>query len=262
MEKSKNHSQGSVCDVSVVMITFNEADSIGKCLERLHWCRDIVVVDSGSTDSTMEICKAHGARVFTRAFNCFGPQKRFAVSQAKYDWVLSIDADEIVSDGLAEEISSIVGRPASAADGYYIPSRVEFMGKVLQFGPTRHEMRLRFFRTSAGTFNDAQVHESVSLRGRAGRLRSGIIHRPYRNLGEYFTKFNDYTNRTAHLSFERGKRTNMAAVALTFPESFFVAYVLRGGALDGYAGFIYCFLHAVYRTVKYARLLELQMEKP
>lgn len=245
-------------DVSAVVITYNEAVGIGACLDALAWCREIVVVDSGSTDGTQEICRRRGARVVEHRFEGFGAQKKFAAEQATSAWILSVDADEIVTPELAAEIASVAARSAGAHSGYRIRFRVLFMGRRLRFGPTLGEKHLRLFQRAAGVVDTARVHEAISVSGAVGTLRHPIVHRPYRDLDDYFSKFNAYTSQMARTRFQNGRRTHPVAVALAYRLALVNAYVLRLGFLDGYPGLVYCFLHAVHKTVKYAKLYELQ----
>jgi len=243
--------------VSAVIITLNEQHVIQECLAHVSWCDEIVIVDSGSTDKTLEICESFGARIYHRDFDGYGSQKQFAVSMASHDWVLSIDADEIVTAELATEILSVLKTTPPTA-GYRLRFSTYFLDRRLRFGPTRNEEHLRLFKQSQGGFDRAAVHERIVLEGQIATLDHQIVHHPYRDLAEYLHKMNAYTEAAAQQYFRKGRNHSKFLLPLRFPIMFVLAYVFRGGFLDGYPGFLWSFLHATYGTAKYAKLIELR----
>jgi glycosyltransferase involved in cell wall biosynthesis len=241
--------------LSVIIIAKNEERDLPACLDGLRGLADeIVLVDGCSTDRTREIGSSAGARVFTRAWEGYGPQKQFALEQAKGDWVLNVDADERVTPFLAAEIRSLLeGNPAAA--GYEIPFHLFFLGRRLRFGRGAREVHLRLFRREKARYPARPVHEAVEVEGPVGRLTGVVEHHSYRDFSEYLRKCDEYTALLAAKKRAAGMRFS-AWMNFRLPWEFFVRYVVRGGFLDGNAGFTYAVLSAVYAWLKGARLLE------
>jgi len=240
-----------------VIISMNEAANIERCLESLRWCDEIVVVDSGSADATVEIAKRHNCRVSVRPFTGYGEQKRFAVSQASHEWILSIDADEVITPALRGELSALLEKGGDDVAGVEIPRTMVFLGREFKHGAEHAAPLLRMFRRSHGGFTDAAVHERIDVQGPVTRCRAEMLHYSYVSIEQYLQKFNAYTTAAARMLHAQGRRTSTAAVALAFPLGFFRQYILKGNFLNGYPGFLWAFLSAVYPVVKYAKLREL-----
>jgi glycosyltransferase involved in cell wall biosynthesis len=235
----------------------NEAANIERCLESVRWCDEIVVVDSGSSDATVEIAERHGCRVSVRPFTGYGDQKRFAVSQASHDWILSIDADEVITPVLRDELRALLEKQGPAVAGVEIPRTMVFLGREFRHGAEHASPLLRMFRRSRGEFTAASVHERIDVRGPVTRCGAEMLHYSYVSIEQYLQKFNAYTTAAARMLHAQGKRTSVAAVALAFPIGFIRQYFLKGNFLNGYPGFLWAFLSAVYPVVKYAKLREL-----
>lgn len=243
--------------LSAVLITRDEALDLPACLESLAGLADeIVVLDGGSTDATLDIARRSGARVSHREFDAYAPQKQAALGLATGEWVLSIDADERLSPTLREEIRALLaGTPGHA--GYELPYEVVFMGRVLRFGGLGSEKHLRLFRRSAGRFVGGRLHEGIEVAGSVGRLQGRMVHIPYRDLDEYLDKMRRYTGCGARKRFEQGRRFTPLYHLLPFWE-FFVRAVLRGAVLDGTPGLAYAALSSFHTWVKYLKLKELE----
>lgn len=241
--------------ISVVIITKNEEQNIGRTLSRLSWCDDIVVLDDFSADETKKIAQEFGARLFERKFDGFGTQKQYAVSQAKHDWVLNIDADEVLSDALIAELKSL--NTESSFTAYEIPIRHVFMGKEFKFGKESKFPHLRLFNKTFGNFNQAAVHEKVETNGKTGSLKNHILHYSYRDLEHYFRKFNSYTTAGAQMLKNKGKHKGLFLIIVSFPVYFIKHFVFYGNILNGRPGLIWSYLNAWYHTVKYLKLYEL-----
>ena len=245
--------------LSVFMITLNEADRIAASLAAVAALADeIVVVDSGSTDATVAIAKAAGARVIERDWPGYGPQKRFAEGECAGPWLLNIDADEVVSAGLAEEIRTLfaAGEPPCAA--YRIPIAEVFPGEATphRFAFALHPVRL--YRKDAGRYADSLVHDRVDLQPdtRVGRLTGRIHHFSVRALGEQLAKMNVYSELQVEDLERRGKRLAPWRVLTEFPLSFLKVYVLRRHFLRGWYGIATAMNVAIARHLRVAKHLE------
>ena len=243
--------------ISAVLITYNEEANIGRTLESLSWCDEIVVVDSGSSDNTVNLCESKGCRVMFHPFSGYGQQKRFAVSQARHDWILSIDADEVLTQDLQREIIKHFEHNDTDTAGYYLPRTLVFMGKQFRYGNERSQPCLRLFNRNYGEFSDDRVHEAVRLNGPTRLLKGAMLHYSYLNIDQYFEKFNRYTSMAASQLYERGKSANRVAIALRLPITFLQTYIPKGNFMNGYPGFVWSLFCGLYPVVKYLKLYEL-----
>jgi glycosyltransferase involved in cell wall biosynthesis len=249
--------------LSVVIITLNEEAKILRTLESAKPIADeIVVVDSMSDDATVRICREFGCKVFQRKFDGYGNQKQFAVDQASGDWVLSLDADEVVTAELQQEIKAMFADKAGSGSSglphpaYRIPRSLHFMGRVLRHSGVGNEYLLRLFDRTRGGFTRVAVHEEIEVKGSVGTLRGHLIHYSYRDISHHLDKINTYTSLAAADYEKNGRSFSKLWVALKFPVSFFSFYVIKGGFLDGYPGFMWSFLAAVYGSLKIAKTIE------
>jgi len=246
-------------ELSVVIITFNEEQNIARCLDSVKAiASEIVVVDSFSSDKTAEICKSFGCRFLTRKFNGYADQKQFAVDQAANDWVLSLDADEVVSDELSIEIQTLLQKNMITNSGFMIPRSLFYMGRILKYSGVRSELLLRLFNRQKGGLTQVRVHESIEVTGSIGRLSGKLIHYSYNSISQHIQKTNIYTSLAAEGLKEKGKTFSKCWVSLKFPVNFFVFYIIRGGILDGYPGLIWSFMAAFSGSMKVAKTIELQ----
>jgi glycosyltransferase involved in cell wall biosynthesis len=234
-----------------IIITKDEAANIADCLDSVAFCDERIVVDGGSSDGTLLIAKEKGARVATHAWNGFGPQKNFALSLAHGDWVLSIDADERVTPALAEAIKAAIA--TDAADGYEMPRRSSFCGRMMRHSGWFPDRVLRLFRRDKGRFSDDLVHERVILDGTVARLNEPLLHYPVARLEDAIRRMDSYSTLGAERLAASNKRvsffTGIAHGAFTFLR----VYVLRLGFLDGTSGFLLAVANAegtYYRYMK------------
>jgi glycosyltransferase involved in cell wall biosynthesis len=242
--------------ISAVIIALNEAKNLEILLGTLGWCDEIIVLDSGSSDGTVEIAKKSGARVFIEEWKGYGLQKQSAVDKASSAWILSIDADERVSTELKEEI---LNRTASAdAEGYYIPRKNFYGKKWLRFGGQYPDYVLRLFRKSAGRFTPDIVHERVEVEGRTERLKSPIIHYAFDSLASRMDKTDKYATLSALKMKDAGKKASALSPYVHLLSPVLKDYVLRLGFLDGSEGFNVALFKALGAYLKYAKLIELQ----
>lgn len=246
--------------LSITLITLNSEKTLKSVLEAVSWADEIVLVDSGSTDKTLEIARQFNAKIVYRAFDGYGSQKNFATSQASNDWILSLDDDEVLTHELQQEIQNL-SLSTTDYDGFKIPRSLIFLGKLLKFSGEYKRLTLRLFNRKYGNWNAAYVHESVEVSGKIGILKHQILHDSYRDLTDYFNKFNKYTSLGAKTLAERGKAASSLKIISRFPTTFLKIYLLKGSCLDGYAGFMWALLTAINPVVKYAKLKEMNSKK-
>ena len=245
--------------VSACIITFNEADRIGDCIASLAFCDEIVIVDSHSTDATVEIAQRMGARVLQRPFDGFRSQKQFAIGQAAHDWVLCLDADERVSDVLRTAIEAERASGFTSAAGYRFARLSEYFGKFLRHGNAYPDRVLRLFdRRRGGWRGTREVHEAVSVDGQVRTLRGDLVHYPYRSLEQQLLKTQRYARMMAEHDFARGKRATLGKLIVSPAWRFWRGYVLRGGFLDGWHGLVYAYVRANYVRQKTVMLWMMQ----
>jgi len=243
--------------VSAIVITRNEEAVIRRCLESLAWAREIIVVDSGSTDRTVEICRELGATVHTTEdWPGFGPQKNRALDRASGEWIISLDADEWVTPALRAEIERAIAVP-DARPGYAIPRRSSFCGRFMKHSGWWPDYVVRLFRRDAGRFSDDRTHERVMVQGKLGRLREPILHEAIRNIEQMLAKMDGYSSASAHSRFQQGRRASLATAVLHGFWAFFRTYVLRLGFLDGREGFILAVANAEGSYYRYVKLMML-----
>ncbi len=244
-------------NLSVVIITLNEEHNLGRTLQAIvGWANEIVVVDSGSSDNTTAIAQQYGCKVITRAFDGDGPQKHFGVTQTSNDWVFVLDADEEVSPELKAEVDTMFSKPNDYS-GFYVPISLIFLGRLMNYGAEYKMPHLRLFNKKYGNFNHKFVHGGAEVSGQLGTFKHHVLHYSYKNLQDYLQRFNYYTSRTAKTMHEQGKKSSIWQVILRFPFTFFKEYFLRLNVLNGYPGFVWAMLSAMYPVVKYAKLREL-----
>jgi glycosyltransferase involved in cell wall biosynthesis len=248
--------------LSIVIITLNEAANLPRTLESIRGLGEIVVVDSGSTDGTLEIAERAGARVFSEAWKGFGAQKNSAIAEATGEWILSLDADEEVSPALAKEIAALLAdEPKCAA--YQIKRLNHFLGSPLRHGGYWPDPKLRLFRRGAASFEERPVHETMRSEGPIGELNGHLIHHCYPTLEDYVEHMNRYSTIGAQALVAAGKARRgwlwLKWNAVLNPVATFVYnYIFRLGFLDGRAGLLQHLNHSVYIHWKYAKAWEKQ----
>ena len=240
--------------ISVIIITYNEEKRLEPCLKSVAWADEIIVVDSFSKDKTVEIAQRYTNRIFCHPFKGYGHQKAFALAQAKGEWVLSIDADERVSDKLKKEIKEAIKRPDIS--GYYIPRRNFFCGQLIRHSGWSPDYQLRLFRRDRAYFEERLVHEKVVVKGKVGYLKAPLLHYTYNSLDEFLEKMGRYTKFWAEEQKKKGKKGGILKGFGHGVWTFFKMYLLRLGFLDGRYGLLLASLYASYTLIKYAMLDE------
>lgn len=247
--------------ISAVLIAKDEGKRIPAALQSVSWADEVLVVDGGSRDGTREVSRAAGARVIERAWTGFVEQKNFALDEATYDWVLSLDADERVSAPLAEEIRNLA-RAGFAASGYRIPRVAFYLGRFIRTTDWYPDRQLRLFHRMRGRWQGMYVHESVRVEGRVGELGGEILHYPYESLSDHLETLNRYTSLAARQMRESGARGRLSSALILPPVVFFKNYLLKGGIKDGAAGLVVSAMNATYVFLKYLKLWELEQAFP
>jgi len=242
--------------LSAVLITRNAAAVLEPCLESLAFADEIVVVDSGSSDRTAEIARERGARLVQKEWLGFGRQKQFAVEQAKFDWVLCLDADERVSPELARSIATALAAPVSPV--YRMPRRNRFLGRWLAHGEGYPDWSPRLFNRQNARWSDDLVHEKVLYAVTPGTLAGDLLHDSSDDLTAYLERQNRYTTLAARQALEQGRSAGVLHLLLSPVVRFIKFYVLRLGFLDGIPGLLHISIGCINSYVKYAKLIELR----
>lgn len=241
--------------LSVIIITKNEAHDIQQCLDSVAWANEIIVLDSGSIDNTVEICRRYTDKVFETDWPGFGIQKNRALEKATHEWVLSIDADETVNHDLQQEILSTINSPEQDYAAYEIPRQSIYCGKLIKYGAWHQKAVIRLFKREKGRFDDAIVHENLIIDGKIGKLTNALIHYTYRNLDEMLEKMNLYSTLSAQRKNTKGKKGSLRAALLHGFWAFFRSYFLQRGFLDGKFGFMLAISNAEYAYYTYLKLM-------
>jgi glycosyltransferase involved in cell wall biosynthesis len=237
--------------LSAIVITRNEAANIGECLDSLAFCDERIVVDCGSTDSTVDIARERGARVEFHEWQGFGPQKSHALALATGTWVLSIDADERVTPELAAAIRAAIA--AGDADAWEFPRLSSFCGRPMRHSGWYPDYVLRLFRRGKARFDDPIVHERVICAGVVKRLRPPLIHHPVARLEDALSRIDRYSTASAEVIVAAGRKVSFMTGIGHGLYSFLRTYVLRAGFLDGAEGFLLAVANAegsYYRYMK------------
>lgn len=245
----------------MVLITQDEEANLPGTLESvMPLVRDgrgeIIVVDSGSTDRTLEIARSYGAKVFVEPWKGFAAQKNSAIEKASCDWVLQLDADEALEAELAAEIENAL-QGAPSVVGFWIPRKNFFLGRWIRHGGFYPDPKLRLIRRGAGKFQEYGAHPTIRVSGAAGRLRNAMIHNAYPTLRGYIAHMNSYSSMGAEVAVEQGHRSfNLLNIVVRPMLTFIYNYFIRLGFLDGQEGLLLHLYHAVYVSWKYGKAWE------
>jgi glycosyltransferase involved in cell wall biosynthesis len=246
--------------LSVVIITRNEETNIGRCLDSVRFADEWIVIDSQSTDSTCEIAREKGARVYECEWHGYGPAKREGVARAEGNWIIALDADEVVSVPLAEQIKEVIAREDGPA-GYRFPRKTFFLSRWILHCGWYPDYQLRLFRRGQGNFTNDVVHEFVEVDGAVGLLTGELLHYSDPDLEHYLKKFNRYTTIGAEDAYASGRRASASDIVVRPVVSFFKHYVTKQGFRDGMEGFILSALSSMAVLVKYSKLRHLAYQR-
>ena len=243
--------------LSVAIITKNEAENLPDCLESVSFARQIVVVDSGSTDDTVRIASDFGCDVFVESWRGFGPQKQFAIDQCINPWVLVLDADERIPGDTAQTIKNVILNPSITAAGFSFPRKNFFQGRWIRHAGWWPDRIVRLFRNGQGRMTPAKVHESVEVKGLVELLDCPIEHYTESRLSNILIKIDQYSTLGAEESFKEGKTASIWSAVFRAKLTFLHNYILRCGFLDGSPGLTLAITDAINKFSKYAKLAEL-----
>ena len=244
--------------LSAVIITHNAARQLAGCLESVAFCNEVLVVASGSTDDTVALAKAHGARVIEQPWLGYGPQKHFAVQQAAYDWVLCLDADERISPVLRAGIEAALHVPQARV--FEMARCNRFMGRWLRHGEGYPDWSMRLFDRRAARWSDDPVHEKVLTSEKPARLAGDLLHDSAETLALYLDKQNRYTSLQAEKLFAEGKKASGLLLLASPLARFLKFYLFRLGFLDGRPGLVHVRIGCMNSFNKQAKLLALQIK--
>lgn len=249
------------------VITHNEARHIERCLRSLAFCDELLVVDSRSTDGTRDIAASLGARVIERDWPGFRSQREFTMAAASHDWILFLDADEELAPEAAALIRGLrdggmlgadaTGDGTGAVRGYWLPRLNRYYGRFLRHGDWRSDRGLRLFDRRHAKVAGREVHEHIEVTGPVASLDAWVLHDSYRDLDEQFTKLSKYARLMAESWYREGRRASLLACLVNPSWRFLRSFVLRGGFLDGWRGYVVALAEARYVREKYLRLLVL-----
>jgi glycosyltransferase involved in cell wall biosynthesis len=248
-------------NLSVVVLTKNEEKNIQRCLESVAgWVNEIIVVDDGSTDRTVDIASKYTDRIIIRKMDIEGKQRNFGYAQAKNLWVLSLDADELVTEELKNEIKDALNRHTQY-NGFTIP-RKNFIGDYwVRYGGWYPSPQLKLFRKDKFRYEEVSVHPRAFMDEPCGHLKSDIIHYSYKNIADFLSKLNNQTTREAEKWFAQNKPMRLGRFVWRALDRFIRTYIGRKGYKDGFIGFVVAFYAALYQFISYLKYRELLLER-
>jgi len=244
--------------ISACVITFNEEKNIHRCLGSLTWCDEIIVLDSFSTDNTIELCKQYTENVHQEKWEGYITQRNRSKKLATHDWVLIMDADEEVSDEMREQIETVLQQDEIPFAGYEFPRQVYYLGRWIKFGEWNPDRKLRFFKKIKGNSGGEEPHDMVFIDGPVKRLSGKIYHYTYDDIADHIKQANHFSSLSAEAKFKAGKKAKITDIILRPSFRFVKSYLLKLGFLDGRRGFIIAYISAFSVTMKYYKLWDLQ----
>lgn len=242
--------------LSITIITKNESFHIRQCLESVAWADEIIVLDSGSSDNTVDICREYTDKVYVTDWPGFGIQKQRALDKAPEQWVLSIDADETVTPELKKEIIQVINH--GGFDAYKIPRMEIYCGHPIKRGGLKRKYTLRLFRRTKGHFTKLPVHESIKTEGSVGRLKQILTHESHIDLEEVLYKINKYSSLSSEVMLSKGMSSTLTKAVIKTLWAFFHSYFIQLLFLDGKFGFMYAITIAEESYYKHVKLMLLK----
>ncbi len=241
--------------ISVAVIVKNEAENLPQMLKSISWVDEIIILDTGSQDNTIAIAKNAGCKVYESPWLGFGKCKQLAVEYCSHDWVLSLDADEVVTPQLQEKLIEI-SKSDSYCAGYRIKRKSFYLNKMIKYCGWNKDYTLRFFRKDKGKFNDKMVHESVQIDGEIGYIKEHLLHYTYPTINSHLEKMVLYSDLASKSLFSKGKKSSLTGAYCKANWKFITMYILKFGFLDGKTGFLLSYNSAMGVFWKYSKLWE------
>jgi len=238
--------------VTATIITVNEERNIARAVESLRCCDEILILDSGSTDRTVELAENLGARVVEAGWRGYAGQKNWAAEQATYDWILSLDADEALSESLEAEILALK-KAGPRFDGYTMPRMANYLGRWILHSGWYPDRKVRLYHRAKAKWVGDFVHESVVVDGKVGHLESNILHFTCESLSEHVKTMDRYTTLAAQELVARKEKVSLGRLILHPPWTFAKSYLLQRGFQDGLEGLIIAYMAAFYTFLKYSK---------
>lgn len=241
--------------LSVLIITKNSAETIEMCLKSVSFAQEIIVLDSGSTDNTVEICRKYTSHVFQTDWPGFGPQKNRALEKATGEWIFSIDSDEWVDDTLKNEL--LAAMQHDSATVFSVPRRNQYCGQWVRHGDVGRDRVTRLFKRGSARFTDDIVHEYIITDQPIKKLNAFLFHNSYRSLSELMSRMDRYTTLSAEIRYKKGKKTSFSKALFSSLWAFIRSYFIRAGFLDGKIGFIVAVSSAESSYYRHLKLMEM-----
>jgi (heptosyl)LPS beta-1,4-glucosyltransferase len=244
--------------ISVIIITKDEEKNISDCLKSVEWADEIIIVDAESSDKTIELAKVFTNKIFIRKWEGYVPQKKYALSLASNEWVLSVDADERITPELKNEILNI---SSGDSDSYKIRRKNFLLNKEITSCGWGNDYQLRLFKKEKTDLTDRLVHEGFTVDGKVGKLENPMLHYTFSSFTDYFNKINYYTSLKAEELFKQKRKVNGWTIFSHTVSAFFLFFINKRGFKDGVRGLIISLLHSVSTMLNYIKLWELQNRK-
>jgi len=246
--------------LSAAILTKNEEDNIKRCIKAVSFCDEIIVIDDNSSDDTKKVAENLGAKVYQRYLgNNFSKQRNYALSKTKGKWILFVDADEVVSEGLKTEIIQVVNNPLATFSGYYLKRQDVIWDKKLKYGESGNSKILRLAKVDVGKFRRG-VHEYWNIVGKTKTLNNTLFHYPHINLRSFIKNINHFSSLHARANLKEGKRSNLVKVIVWPPGKFFYNYFLKLGIFDGVIGFVVALMMSFHSYLSWSKLWIMQKE--
>ena len=248
--------------LSIIVIVKDAAKDIQRCLESVKWADEIIILDSGSQDNTLEICRQYTQNIFSTDWPGFGIQKNRALDKAQGQWVLSIDADEYLSDSLIKEIKKIILKAENPYDAYVMKRISFFCGKEIHYGDWGRDKVVRLFRRLPSIrFTSAIIHERLNGYLHLGELKQVIFHNTMQTINQVLLKLQQYSSFGAEMAYQQHKKTTLLKAIIHAIWCFIRGYLLRLGFLDGREGFVLAVSNALGVFYRYVKLVYLYHRK-
>lgn len=246
--------------ISVYVLTFNNRRTIERCLKSLEWADELVVVDSLSTDGTVEICRQYTEKVYQRPWPGHREQYQYAADLTTHQWIMFVDADEEVPPELVQEIRDELDGRSPPFDGYLIYRRTYYLGQWIRYGGWYPDCEIRLYRRDKGRW-EGGLHAKVAVDGKVGVLKNQYLHYTYRDISDQIQTIDRYSKIAAEDMAQSGEKFSLFKLLFHPPFRFIKEYIFKLGFLDGLPGFIIIVSTMFYVFIKYAKLWELKREK-